>query len=224
MENIGDEHSFWISYTDLITGFLIIFIVITLVLQLNIDKDTKRRTEESNLKGYFKEKVDEEFNNKNIQVLDDGAIRFISGESTGNSESMLFERNHRDPTNAFKTILNDFAFIFFDKVKDYYKSEDFDIREIRIEGHTDSSGEYIRNIRLSNNRALEVYKYILSIPEYSDRYPKEFKDFIKEKITIVGFGPSKILDSNGKYISNSNLQEDNDMSRRVEFRIIIKPN
>lgn len=222
MKEQGEGHSFWISYTDLITGFLIVFVVITLVLQMNIDKDGKRRAENGNLKGYFKEKV-EEFENKNIQVLDDGAIRFISGESDESDDLKLFSYQNRFPTNTFENILESFAFTFFDKVAEYYRSNEFEVREIRIEGHADSRGQYFRNIPLSNNRALEVYKYIYRLPDFESKYSKELLEFIKQKIVVVGFGPSRLVDSSGEYITESNQPEDYDLSRRVEFRIIIEP-
>ena len=83
------------------------------------------------------------------------------------------------------------------------------ISEIIIEGHTDSTGTYIDNMALSQNRARAVLAYILS-DEFGYLTPEQ-------KVTL-----RKIATVNGRSYSdpvlNANGVEDMDASRRVEFK------
>lgn len=55
-----EEHNFWMSYTDLMSGFLIVFILITAVLYVNY------RTEHNRLKELAKELDDDTLNNEHL--------------------------------------------------------------------------------------------------------------------------------------------------------------
>jgi outer membrane protein OmpA-like peptidoglycan-associated protein len=95
------------------------------------------------------------------------------------------------------------------------------IREIRIEGHTDSKGEYLDNLNLSSGRALKVQEYILK--GLSKRsYTVKFQGFVKRNSIACGYSSSRLLDSTSHHIIQSHLPEDRDKSRRVEFRVILE--
>ncbi len=80
--------------------------------------------------------------------------------------------------------------------------------KIVIEGHTDSDGGYLYNLKLSQKRAFAVMNYLLTL------------DYIKEnKIerSLVASGRS-YLDA----IKDSNNIEDKDASRRIEIKFKLK--
>jgi len=80
--------------------------------------------------------------------------------------------------------------------------------KIIIEGHTDSDGDYLYNLNLSQNRAYSVMNFLLSL--------KLSKDYDIKKY-ILASGRSfldPVLDENGN--------EDKDASRRIEIKFLLK--
>ena len=73
--------------------------------------------------------------------------------------------------------------------------------EVRIEGHTDSTGSPKRNMKLSQDRADAVKAYLVSQGVAADH------------LAAVGFGPTRPIASNASKKGKS-------MNRRVEFRIV----
>ena len=83
------------------------------------------------------------------------------------------------------------------------------IDKIIIEGHTDSVGSYMSNLKLSQNRALAVMDYILTLDVV-----KKYK--IKSLITASGRSYMDLIKVNGK--------EDREASRRIEIKFKLKNN
>ena len=83
--------------------------------------------------------------------------------------------------------------------------------EIIIEGHTDTSGDYLMNLELSQERALSVATYCLQMPQLS-----------KDQLTLL----RSILTAKGRSYSDPIYGEDGkidmDASRRVEFKFRLK--
>ena len=83
------------------------------------------------------------------------------------------------------------------------------ISEIIIEGHTDSTGSYLENLKLSQERALAVMSYLLS--DLNTRMSEEMKQTLR-----------KIGTCNGRSFANLVTgmmgMEDQNASRRVEFK------
>jgi len=83
--------------------------------------------------------------------------------------------------------------------------------EIVIEGHTDTQGEYLMNLELSQQRALTVAKYCLEMSGLTN----EQREYLR-----------KILTSKGKSYSDPIINADGsinmEQSRRVEFQFRLK--
>ena len=83
--------------------------------------------------------------------------------------------------------------------------------EIIIEGHTDTSGDYLMNLELSQERALSVATYCLQMPQLT-----------KDQLTLL----RSILTAKGRSYSDpiygADGKIDMDASRRVEFKFRLK--
>ncbi len=83
--------------------------------------------------------------------------------------------------------------------------------EIIIEGHTDSKGTYDNNLKLSQERALQVALYILNMPGLT----RQQKTKLQQIMTATGRSWSDLIyDAYGR--------EDAEASRRVEFKFSLR--
>ena len=83
--------------------------------------------------------------------------------------------------------------------------------EIIIEGHTDSKGSYESNLKLSQDRALQVALYCLNMPSLT----RDQKQKLQEILTAKGRSYSDL-------VYGADGLEDSDASRRVEFKFSLK--
>ena len=266
------EQSYWVSYTDLVTGFLIVFIIITLVLYQQVSLTTadvsthqemirtqkleiielrkkveniteyqqtvrkqERRIEElqqqlggaaeaASVSQKYEELVDV-FEEKlaaieGIEISPDATVRFVLDEQSSQS---LFVSPQSTPTNYFKKQLDKFIPIYLEEIQKINQSSTgLRVKELRIEGHTDSDGNYRSNLRLSSQRAVEVQRYVEKNKDFK-KYEPEFRQFFRTNTIAVGYSDSRLLDGSGKLITYPKQQkEDKTKSRRVEFRVLLE--
>ena len=87
------------------------------------------------------------------------------------------------------------------------------VAEIIIDGYTDSQGDYLSNLTLSQNRAFAVASYLLMISE--SLMSEDSQQALQEKLTANGRSESNLIyDENG--------YENSDASRRVEVKFRLK--
>lgn len=133
-----------------------------------------------------------------------GAIAF-----TG---AVLFDTGKNELKDSGKALLNAFIPVY---IRTLMSEEYADyVGEIIIEGHTDTSGTYLTNLALSQERALAVATYCLG-PEMSSLTAAE-----KETL-------QSIITANGRSYSDPVYMEDGvtvnmDASRRVVFKFRMK--
>ena len=77
-----------------------------------------------------------------------------------------------------------------------------EIKNLRIEGHTDGSGKEKYNQRLSDKRAAAVKKYLVK------------KGIAEERLESQGFGSSR------RIVTWERTKKDYEANRRVEFSIL----
>ena len=148
------------------------------------------------------EALDEEFRKNQINVQIDTQTGAILLDS-----SVLFEFNESELTEAGTQILDTVLPVYCHVL---LNSEYADyVAEIIIDGYTDTTGDYVTNLSLSQQRAYAVAEYLL----YSmDRFLTA-----EESAQLMGK-----LSANGKSMSNPILDGagnvDNDASRRVEIK------
>ncbi len=128
-----------------------------------------------------------------------------------NEPRVLFKQNSCDVTPYFQDILSD----FFPRYLSILNSDkyNFNIEEIRIEGHTssewttvvDAETAYFNNMRLSQDRTRSVLEYCFGLIE-----DENIKEWSRKHITANGLSSSHLIFNKAK--------EDSIRSRRVEFR------
>ncbi|WP_417150459.1 OmpA family protein [Prevotellamassilia timonensis] len=206
--NIGykgkDENAFALSTGDLMAGLLFIFILLLMGALLQVqkkaeqDEEVVRRYDQIKTQLYID--LQDEFK-ENLKVwrasIDSSlCIRF-------QEPSMLFDEDKAELKKPFKDILDDF-FPRYIKVLNRPEYRD-NIVEIRIEGHTNSNGDYFHNMELSQDRTRSVLEYCFGLMSVEQII------WAKSLITANGLSSSQPILVHGV--------EDKSLSRRVEFRV-----
>ncbi len=225
MRHFGDnpETSIWISTTDLMSGLLVIFLFISILMTQATDEakeklqkaqdQIQKVTSQANLaEQNIKSKISENFSAKDQEKygLNQNGLasaRFPDGTGTFQAGSFVL-------TEAFKRELNYFLPRYLKAISE---SDQQYIKEIRIEGHTSSEWDtggvtspeiaYMKNMELSQQRTLSILLYALEMPELAP-----YRSLIQQKMRATGYSSSDLVLKEGK--------EDREASRRIEFRII----
>lgn len=278
----GEEHNFWMSYTDLMSGFLVVFIILSAILfnyfsrksgEAEVSKImydsliVKYNTAIEDLKNSgrdidsclvanaeLKSKTDSlthvidsmrknDMKNLVLQYSEfagiKGDIRVVVDKSKGSI--VLYHKNNEElfssggsvPQKALKEFLNLYGKSIIAKtisLKQRYPSI-----ELRIEGHADPNGirdkrtgyvprygsedSFIENMKLSSERANSVYSYLYNDKNVS--LTEIEKEFLRNHAISVGYSFSERI-KNGTHLDKTTYGYLDDVSRRIEFRIIAK--
>lgn len=203
----NSENPFGMSIGDLMAALLLIFVLLLCTTLLRLKEQHERQSEIATSYNEIKKNLYDElyFTFKDDLSAWDAEIDSVELVIRFKEPSMLFDYNQSVIKPQFKDILTE----FFPRYIQVLNSERFrdNIEEIRIEGHTDSSGDYFYNMKLSQDRTRSVLEYGIGLLSNQDMY-----NWVIEKVTANGLSSSKpILDFDG--------EENMDASRRVEFRV-----
>lgn len=152
------------------------------------------------------EALSKEFNDSSLNVAVNEKTGAISMDS-----SILFAYNQDDLKGTGKDFLGEFMprylkILLSDEYSDY-------ISEIVIEGHTDTSGDYLFNLDLSQKRAYSVAEYCM-----------DEKNGVLDEAEIENL--RAVLSTVGKSFSNPVYKEDGtedaEASRRVEIQFRLR--
>lgn len=199
-----EENAYALSTGDLMAGLLFIFILLLMGALLQVqekaeqDEEVVRRYDKIKTQLYIdlQDEFKEDLKVWRATIDSSLCIRF-------QEPAMLFDNNKAILKPLFKDILNDFFPRYIEVlVRPEYKDN---IVEIRIEGHTDSNGEYFHNMELSQNRTRSVLEYCFGLMTDAQI------EWAKSLITANGLSSSQPILIHGV--------EDKSLSRRVEFRV-----
>ena len=226
---------YWQSYSDMMAALLLMFILImsaVLYQSLNTYEQKNRELEEQRKKISMQENaltetkeqlnelsgmvgvkseivsaLSKEFGNSNLKVNIDqktGDIILAAG--------VLFDVDKSEVSAAGQKFLKEFipryiSVLLSDQFKD-------NVSEIIIEGHTDTDGNYMYNLNLSQKRAFAVAEFCLDDKKSA---------LSKSQIETL----RKIVTANGRSFSDPVYNDDNktvnkDASRRVVFKFRLK--
>ena len=215
----------WISFSDIMTVLMIIFLFISISYMMQVKKEQAQRDE---IFEEFKATKEELYNELNtifkddfqkwdVQLDKDLSIKFTNPD-------VLFQSGRTNIRPYFSEILNKFLPKYFDII--LQKKYQDKISEIRVEGHTDNvpapqydRDPYIANTLLSQERSAEVIKHFRDMEYFKNLSTKEIT-LIEYLLTANGLSYGRTVDDNGNLTINSNQPINNQKSRRVEFRII----
>jgi len=211
----------WMSVSDLMTGLMVIFLFIAIAYMSLVRENQSVLTDYVETKQKLHDKLVNEFKADTVKwqmaIGKDLSMKF-------KNPTVLFDLGDDKLKPEFKAILDNFIPRYLNiLLTDSLRSR---INEIRIEGHTDNvpfptfdPDPYLANIKLSQMRALNVLRYIKSMPSYQ-RYTEAQKQMLEFWFTANGLSYGKALDKDGEYIFKSKKAIDQAKSRRVEFRIV----
>ena len=146
------------------------------------------------------------------KAYEDAGMNVDINETTGEitlDSTVLFDVSESAISSAGKEFLKKFigiytSVVFDDKYKDF-------VSTILVEGHTDTSGGYDMNLKLSQDRADSVKYFCLS---NEGGVADNYLSLLSASLKSVGYSYDKPI-----YDSNGNV--DMDASRRVSFRFLI---
>jgi outer membrane protein OmpA-like peptidoglycan-associated protein len=225
MKDSSDNN--WISFSDIMTVLMIIFLFISLSYMMQVKKEKAQRDK---IFEEFKATKEELYNELNtvfkddfqkweVQLGKDLSIKFTNPD-------VLFQSGQTNIRPYFASILTEFLPKYFDII--LQKKYQDKISEIRIEGHTDNmpapsydQDPYIANTLLSQKRSAKVIKFFRKM-DYFQELLHEKSILIEFLLTANGLSYGRTIDVNGELTIISNKPIDKEKSRRVEFRIITK--
>jgi chemotaxis protein MotB len=192
---------YWISYADLLASLLLCFILFLLLSNFSnqqaVSEKDKIIQAQVGVKKSIIVELEQAFAEEKLLNVDQktGLVTF--------GDNILFDRNSAQIKPEGKKLLE----TFIPKYVEILLSEEFkdEVDQIVIEGHTDNTGEYLYNLKLSQTRASAVVEMI---------YGTDFPNFLyKEEL-------KKVITANGR--ANSEPLQDAAKSRRVVFKFRLK--
>ncbi len=202
----------WMSISDMMSGLMLIFLFIAISFMVKVDAEKQEikdiaieyRDTKADLNEALFTEFEDDFKSWDASITTDNAIIFSSPE-------VLFAVSKSEINSKFKTILNEF-FVRYLKIVSSDKYKD-DIEELRVEGYTSKTWKnstskkeiYLKNMKLSQERAYSVLSYCYSL---DDDVVKEQREWLEKHFRANGMAFSKLGEG--------------DKARRVEFRVQMK--
>ena len=180
-------------------------------LQMIDQEETMKKQQEQldqiiGVKARIIEELSKAFDNSNMSVTVDQETGAIMLDS-----SILFDVAKSELKPEGQLFLNEFLPTYFNVLL----SEEISpyISEIIIEGHTDTTGSYMTNLKLSQERAFSVSSYIFNT--YAQYMQEEKIEQMRYMVTANGRAWNDLI-----FFEDGT--ENMDASRRVEFKFRLK--
>lgn len=209
-EQLEEPPNFWASYSDLMAGMLMVFVLLLIVAlfhyaEFNQRKEEILETQEQRLKSFHAlqqeliNKLSDTFSQESVSVdPNTGTLQIGSGILFGEGQATLRE----DSKQQLQKIFDAYVEVVLDP--QFLDA----IKQIEIEGHTNSNGTYLHNLELSQQRALTVMKEWLA---HNGAGNQDLQDL------VIASGRSY-----AQLILNADGSEDSVRSRRIEIKFRLK--
>ena len=217
------KHNVWMSVSDLMTGLMVIFLFVAVAYMIQVQDNQLEIEKYIKTKEKLYTRLNDEFRkdtaNWKMVIDNDLTVKFKEPD-------VLFAQGSGEIQPLFCDILDNFIPRYLKILLTTDTILRKHIREIRIEGHTDTlrmvkygKDSYLSNVLLSQERAYNVLKYIREMPSF-EKYTPEERKLLDYWFTANGLSYGKALDIDGNYAAISGSIIDQAKSRRVEFRIV----
>ncbi len=193
-----DVASFWIPYSDLMAALLGIFALLLLVtifrLGEPLDEVKKLLKEREAIVGELRQSFGKD---EGVYVTDSGSIRLEGKVLFDFDESELREDGKRTLLAVMPKYLDVLS------SRETFKEN---LDRILIEGHADTTGSYLYNLPLSQQRAASVIQFLLSCDELV-----QYRGFMQRYLIAGGRSNTEpVIDEASNRISDS-------QSRRIQI-------
>ncbi|HBW34736.1 OmpA family protein [Desulfosporosinus sp. BICA1-9] len=212
-----EEITYWLSFSDLMSSLLIIFLLVSVYMLLDYKKAAAQAVAVSNelqdarselekftsINDDIIKKIKEEFGDS-LYIDDTGTLTlqsdllFDSGKSELKAVGKEFIR--KNMPRYFGILLKD------PEIRS-------NIAKIIIEGYTDDLGDYHYGLDLSHDRALSVYTFIYNDPEFAG-----YREDLKNYIILTGRSETGFL----KQMQDESVEDWRARNRRVEIKFELK--
>lgn len=211
---IKEQEGHWVAVSDLMAGLMMVFLLISIVFMINVELQRKKITDVAILYDHLRTQLyqdlltefEPDLKSWGAEIQEDLTFRF-------NKTELLFAKGDSELNPDFQIILADFFPRYLGIITaDKYRN---DILEVRIEGHTSSAwlgaisddDAYIYNMALSQARTRSTLAYLLNLPAVTNE-----KKWLKTYLTANGLSSAKV-------VQDDSGNEDDERSRRVEFKV-----
>jgi flagellar motor protein MotB len=221
--NRGDEENpYWISFSDLMSGLLVVFIlaVVTLIIELTEkNQEIQQGIDELKLaqeaRSQILLEVREELAAQNIVVeiadnetvlrIPEETLSFKSAKASLPTGSTVSEAVRGIGTAVHTAIMKNQRYQYLDTVF--------------IEGHSDSQGIGYHgrgNWGLSTDRAISLWKYWRTEVNVEPKLPSIENTFGQKLFSVSGYGSTRLL------VENDDTDEKRRLNRRIDIRFTVK--
>lgn len=203
----GEPESFWVSYSDLISGLLLIFALSTVAMMAGISQGFAKPTE---IMRKWHKTIKELNNDPTLKSIKGVSIDKKTGALVISNDDLQFRFNDSRLGIQGMSILRDIVPKYLSIIRSKPGLEEF-IEVIEIAGHTDKRDASGANPQISRNRAASVYNFLLVDPSMG-----EHRTFLKKNAITVGFADTRY--------PNADVcpDEECEKARRVEITIRLK--
>ncbi|MEO5376512.1 MAG: OmpA family protein [Magnetococcus sp. DMHC-6] len=191
----SSDNPFWISYADLMTALVMLFLVVMSISMVAVASRplVEKKVRESEISDILN-LLDLEAQNKKVDIVIDRNTHTIS---FGDQARFAFDSFQL--SEAARQRLRQFVPLLLETEKDE-KTKRW-LKRVHIEGYTDATGTYLYNVNLSLNRAQAVVCAL-----FAGELTEEQRQRLRQLLIIDGASTTSIKESPGE-------------SRRVEVHL-----
>lgn len=195
------EKPFWISFSDLMSALMVLFLVVMSVALLAV---TKRVSEEELAKAQRENEIQELLDRVRTAARDFEGVT-VAGQNVNFGPRAQFEFGSHQLADENAAVLRAFVPRILEIANDPLGRRWF--KRIVVEGFTDQRGTYLFNLNLSLQRSQRVLCVLLAQPTQGERPLTEYEKVQIRNLFLVG-----------GYSFNS-AKERPEESRRIELRL-----
>jgi chemotaxis protein MotB len=206
-----EEVTYWLSFSDVMSSLLIIFLLLFVYKILDYNQEIKSYNQALASKEAKIQELSSVRKKIIIRLLEEFGQDIKIDKNTGAiklKSEVLFDNNKSELKPEGKVFLSKFMPKYLNVLLGEKEIKD-SLSRVIIEGHTDDVGGYIYNLELSQDRALNVVKYVVN-----DGVNKKYEKGIEQYVSAIGRSKSDLIKNNGEVLKVE--------SRRVEFKFQLK--